>query len=113
MKKIALIIIICVAFSPAYSQVDSIALSLATRIANRLMDSLDLTENERDKILNANIELHKKKVKVRSDYSDAGELKYFIQQIENSRDSLYKLIIEPDEKFQAYLSRKRLLLQSN
>ena len=113
MKKLALLFIICLAFSPVYSQADSIAISLATRLANRIKDSLDLSENERNKILSVNLELHKRKLNVRNEYSDPGELKYFIQQIENTRDSLYKSSIDTDEKFQAYLSRKKSLLQSN
>lgn len=86
---------------------------LAAKFAERLKDSLLLTSAAQQSLYQVNLELHQQKTTARLQYSNSLDtLSRVIQQIENSRDSLYRQIIG-EEKFGAYMIRKKSLINNN
>lgn len=85
---------------------------VAHKIAKKMKDSLDLTSQQRHQVFQVNMQLHNEKTAVRSQYAGADSLGYYIQQVENKRDSLYLPVLGPD-KYQLYLQKKRNLVNNN
>lgn len=84
---------------------------VAARVADRLRDSLNLTKVQRDSVYNVHIYLHRQKKLVFESFSDdAVEGK--LQQVENSRDSLYQHILSA-QQYRQYRQKKRTLISAN
>ena len=104
MKKYITAFIFVLAFMKAGAQSQAGA-DVASRIAQRLKDSLSLTLVEQQAVYAANIKLHNEKMAVRQLFSQPDSLRRHLQLVENTRDSLYKKVIS-QERFLLYLSKK-------
>jgi hypothetical protein len=113
MKKIIALLLFLLAHTLAFSQNDSIAIKVSTKIANALKEALDLTEDQRKSLFAANMKLHEEKNLVRNKYAGSDSLRFCLQQVENKRDSLYHQIITDEEKFSLYADKKRILINAN
>src|SRR5882724_535162 len=96
------------------SDVSSPSERLAAKQADRLRDSLGLTDNQRQKVYDANISLHNSKSAAWTRYAnDRGRLQTELQTIENRRDSLYGIIFGSGDKFLLYKSKKGNIIKSD
>lgn len=110
MKKIIFVITIWLLIGKSYSQT-SAAQQLAQLFADRMRDSLQLTEQQRNAIFTTNMLLHSQKQAIRREYSDTDSLQIKTQKVESMRDSLYKKILQPDQ-YQRYKERKRFIIRN-
>jgi hypothetical protein len=85
---------------------------IANRIAQRMKDTLQLSDSQRVQIYNINMQLGQQKAAMRTQYSNADSLKKKIQLVENSRDGLYQSILSY-EKYQLYIEKKKRLVNNN
>lgn len=88
------------------------AMQVAEKIAQRMKDSLLLTDQQKDSIYSLNILLSNKKAQLRRQYTNMDSLEHHFQLVESSRDSLYRIVLG-EEKYQLYKTRKRNLVKSN
>lgn len=86
--------------------------ALAQRIAQRIKDTLNLSHDQQQALYTINMQLHNQKMEYRRQYGNNSALGTYLQQVENTRDSLYKAII-PTEKFGLYKQKKRMLVNNN
>ena len=112
MKIIVILILISTAFSiEARSQ--DYADAYATKIANRMKDSLILTEGQKGQIYTISKNLGDQKKAVWIQYAGVDSLIHQnLQQIENTRDELYRPVLG-GEKFILYRQKKKYLLNNN
>lgn len=90
----------------------SVAESLAGKIAQKMKDSLQLTEDQRVQLYNINMLLSQQKSNIRAQNPGGDSLRIKTQKIENKRDSLYGAILS-GEKYMLYLQKKRTLVNNN
>ena len=90
----------------------AVAARISEKIAQRMKDSLSLTDQQKDSIYSVNILLNYKKGQLRKQYADMDLLQLHFQQVERLRDSLYKTILG-DEKYLLYKDKKRYLISNN
>ena len=94
-----------IAQSPAATQ-------LANHIAQKMKDTLGLTEQQKSQVYNINVNLNNLKMAVRQQYTNYDSLRIKTQLVEHTRDSLYHIILlEPT--YQLYLQKKRNLVTAN
>ncbi len=87
--------------------------TMQKRMLKKIEDSLALTSLESLKIELVNKSIHAKKMAVRQTHKEQFDsLQYNIQRIENTRDSLYKLVL-PENKYSLYIQKKKVLLTNN
>jgi len=86
--------------------------TVANRMAQKMKDSLSLTDTQQQQVYQVNLQLHLLKMSRRQQYAGTDSLRYHIQRVENMRDSLYRIIIS-DEKYQLYLEKKRNIINNN
>jgi type IV pilus biogenesis protein CpaD/CtpE len=110
MKHI-LLFLLMIPFSICIVAQQSPAEQVASRIAQKMKDSLVLTETQREQVYNVNIQLSNQKQAARASATDPDELGRQLQQIENTRDGLYQPILG-EEKFMLY-KQKKMNLVSN
>lgn len=84
---------------------------LATRMADRLRDSLSLSPSQRQAIYEVNLDLHKQKMKAWEKTKDRGVLGKELQKIEDKRDKEYQKFLT-DEQYQNYRKKKRNLISA-
>ena len=84
----------------------------AEKIAQKMMDSLNLTNSQQSKIYSINMDLLQQKSEARKDLKNSNNLTRIIQNIENKRDSLYKQVL-PDQKYRTYLQKKQSLISND
>jgi hypothetical protein len=111
MKKIIIGIIVVVACLQAKAQ-SATAQAIANKMANRMKDSLVLSDAQRDSVYSINIRLHNQKMSMRTNYTGTDSLTRKIQDVENSRDSLYHLVFTTDQ-YDAYKQKKKNLITNN
>jgi hypothetical protein len=112
MQKILLIIMILLGASAAgKAQPGNAATALAAKIANKMRDSLSLTGVQRNQIYAINLQLHSQKQAVRQMAIPADSIAVKIQQVERTRDSLYKPITGP-AAYIIYKQKKRNLVSN-
>lgn len=85
--------------------------NVSDRIAQKMADSLGLTNTQRARILDINLQMQKSKADVRTKYGDVDSITKHFQRIENTRDSLYSEVI-PGNKYKMYLQKKRNLVSA-
>jgi hypothetical protein len=85
---------------------------LSTRIANKMKDSLQLSNSQRNQVFAVNMYIHNRKQIVRQMTTNTDSLRTKLQHIESGRDSMYQRIL-PVLKYQLYLQKKRNLISSN
>jgi competence transcription factor ComK len=112
MKKLIILFSTVFFFAGKINAQQSEAIELAQRIAQKMKDTLDLTEAQHSRIFQINIQLHTSKQNLRQQIVNTDTLRVRFQQVERSRDSLYRTVL-PDEKYKLYLQKKRTLVSSN
>ncbi|MBS1578290.1 MAG: hypothetical protein JST29_01465 [Bacteroidetes bacterium] len=85
---------------------------LANKIAQRMKDTLSLSDAQKTQLYNINMQLHQQKMNVRQQYQGSDYLTYNIQRVENTRDSLYRTVLA-DDKYLLYKQKKRTLVSNN
>jgi hypothetical protein len=88
------------------------AVQLAHKIADKMKDSLTLSNQQRAKIFQVNMDLFRQKDAARKKSTDRVTVGNDIQSIEKQRDSLYKLELTPGQ-YLLYMQKKRNLVSSN
>jgi hypothetical protein len=84
---------------------------LAGKMADKMKDSLSLTIAQRSQLYQINLQLTNDKLNVRKVYQQQDSLQKYMQRIENSRDSLYKSVLN-ESQFMIYKRRKIQLLNT-
>lgn len=109
-RRIFLFIFLAIASFSLKAQ--SLPEDLANHIAQKITDTLQLSDAQKDLIYTVNLQLHYQKMNMRQNYNDSDSLSYYIQQVENTRDSLYSNILPP-EVYTLYLEKKETLIKAN
>jgi len=91
---------------------NSPAVQLSNHIAQKMKDTLILSNDQKIQIYSANMQIHEWKTEVRQRYNGSDSLRYYLQRIENRRDSLYRSVLA-DEKYLLYLQKKSTLISNN
>jgi hypothetical protein len=111
-KSIIIAIFIFSGFHIARAQLSPAQL-FARKTAIKMKDSLSLTGWQQQKLYEVNMLLSGKKMNARTTYADKPDsMSYYMQKIENSRDSLYGNILTP-EQMQQYKQKKITLIANN
>jgi hypothetical protein len=87
------------------------AAQIAHHIADKMADTLGLTNQQRAKIFNINMDLHKQKDQARSRSQNRDEVGRDLQKVEGTRDSLYKGVLT-EAQYVLYLQKKRNLVSA-
>lgn len=90
----------------------STAEQIADRIAQRMKDSLSLTNQQKDSIYSINMKISDWKSSARQQYNANDSLRFYLQVIENRRDSLYKAVLD-EPNYLLYKQKKRNLVNNN
>lgn len=85
---------------------------VAHKIANKMADSLQLTNQQRAKIFAINMDLSKKKKDARKKSTDRVVVGQELQQIEGTRNAMYKTVLTA-EQYNLYLQKKQNLVNNN
>lgn len=110
MKLIITLLVFCSLSMAVKAQTDH-ATQLANKIGQKMKDSLGLTGQQKNDIVNINMNLFNQKKAARQQHP-SGEVTYYLQKIENTRDSLYRLVL-PAEKYSLYKQKKTKLVNNN
>jgi Predicted membrane protein len=110
MKPYILLLGLVLSINTIKAQDNPIAKQIAERIAQRMADSLQLTQEQKIKIYSINMQLGKEKQQLRGDKSQSANLQSRFQQIENKRDALYQGVL-PQDKYLLYIQKKQNLIR--
>ncbi len=88
------------------------SIDLANKIADKMNDSLTLSQSQRAQVFAVSIQLHNEKTTVRYQFTDRIVVGKELQRIENARDSLFKSILS-DQQYILYKQKKRSLVNNN
>lgn len=112
MKYILIAFVFIVSAMKTFAQSD-IGEQRSQNLARRMMDTLGLTTQQRDSIYAINMRIHTRKMQYWKQYanSEGDPLTYFLQITENTRDSLYKAVLTPDQMI-LYREKKRYLFKN-
>lgn len=88
------------------------AQQVANKIAQKLKDTLSLSELQHKKVLRIHHEMNEKKLLVRQQYQLRDSIASGLQRVENQRDSLYKEILSL-QQYELYQQKKRSLVSNN
>jgi len=103
-----------IAFYSSYGQANSPAHNLAQFQAQKMKDTLCISENMRQQIYIVNLDISNRKQQARIQYaSDPREMKIEIQFYENQRDSIYQTILMSPLKYQLYKNKKKNILSAH
>src|SRR5688572_30572341 len=84
----------------------------SAKVAGRMKDSLSMTQEQKIQIYNINLQIHSQKSNVWQQYNGVDSLiKIKLQEIENTRDSLYQPILN-GMQFQLFVQKKKTLLNN-
>jgi len=111
MKKLIFLttIMFCVAYAINAQQENTPAAQLAHHIANKMADTLGLSNEQRAKIFVINMELYRRKTEARGRSQNRDQVGIDLQKIESKRDSLYKAELT-EAQYLLYLQKKRILV---
>jgi hypothetical protein len=113
MKKICLVVGFCFSLVMLKAQQqEPPEAQVAHKIANKMADSLSLTNQQRAKLFAINMELSKKKKEARKKSTDRTVVGQELQQIEGTRNAMYKTVLT-EEQYGLYLQKKRNLVNNN
>jgi hypothetical protein len=110
--KILLTIAVILLITTTTNAQNSPASDLASRIAQKMKDTLDLSAQQKTQIYTINMQLHYKKMSARQQYFGTDSVRFYLQRIENTRDSLYHGVLS-EEKYLLYQDKKTNLVTSN
>lgn len=82
---------------------------LAHHIADKMADTLGLTQQQKAKVFTINMELDRRKSEARAKSSDRAVVGKELQKIENGRNALYKSVLT-EEQYTLYLQKKKQLI---
>jgi len=85
------------------------AAQLAHHIADKMTDSLHLSNQQRAKVFQINMDMHKEKTSARGKSHDRNIVGRDLQAIEKSRDERYKGVLTT-EQYTTYLAKKQNLI---
>lgn len=85
---------------------------LSAKIADKMKDTLNLTQQQRAKVFQVNMRLNNEKMEARRQYTDRTQLQTATQAIEKTRDSLYSPVLTAAQ-FELYKQKKRFLVTGN
>lgn len=85
---------------------------LSLKIAQKMKDTLSLTEQQKNQLYATNMAIHHQKMLVRQQHTITDSIRVRTQKIENTRDSLYRPILT-EPKYQLYLQKKKQLISNN
>ena len=111
MKRTFIIIILFLGISFS-AMAQSQAEIVAGKIADNMKDSLLLTTTQRSSIYAINLQLAASKADVRKNYQQVDSVRFYMQKVENKRDSLYRSVLT-EPQFLLYRKRKMVLLNNN
>jgi len=106
---IAMILLFCGHIS--FAQTNP-ATTLANKIAQKMKDTLDLSDIQKSQIYNLNLQLHDEKMSMRQQFAGSPVLREKIQTVENKRDSLYMSVLT-EPQFSLYRQKKRMLVNNH
>ncbi len=86
--------------------------NLANHIAQKMKDSLFLSEAQKNQLYTMNMQLNTLKMAARLQYKGTDSLTIKIQKIENTRDSFYSMVLS-EEQMILYRQKKRNLVSAN
>lgn len=110
LKKVMLLTLLSFSTVRLYAQFsDSTLMLRSIRISNMFRDSLRLTVQEYNRINQINFQILKQKTTIMQDTANRLQTGRNIQRVENTRDSLYQIVL-PAEKFLLYRQLKPVLL---
>jgi hypothetical protein len=115
MYKILMILFLLTTFFKAsFSQSNGQdpATRLANRIADKMRDSLSLSQKQRNDIFVITTQLQDRKKAAMTSGQDRNNIGLALQQIENTRDSLYATVLSAAQ-IQIYNQKKRNLIRNN
>ena len=110
MKLVPMLFFVFAAMSVAGQQ--NSAHQLAQKMAQKMKDSLSLTDAQKNQLYNINMQLHNQKMNIRQQYKAGDSLGYYLQRVENTRDSLYHQVLS-GEKYLLYRQKKTRLINNN
>jgi hypothetical protein len=108
MYKIISVLLIFLATANANAQ--SVG-DISKHIADKMKDSLNLSQVQRDSILSKNQQLQSMKLAARQNASPE-TLQVQLQNLEKMRDSLYRPVLT-QQQFELYRQKKRALISAN
>ena len=113
MKKIfVLASLICLGYFLKAQDDNTPAAQIAHHIANKMADTLGLTNQQRAKIFVINMDLYREKTEARGRSQNRDVVGRDLQKIEGKRDSLYKQELT-ETQYVLYLQKKRNLVSNN
>lgn len=108
MKKIILYTIVLVSYIQT-AKAQNAGEIISGKIAENMKDTLSLTNEQQQRIYQINIELLNRKKELWKTRSPKDSLRFYLQKVENERDSLYEGVI-PEDKYQFYKQKKNSLI---
>jgi threonine aldolase len=111
MKIVIILFIFSFLSAATYAQSDH-ATQLANKIAQKMKDSLGLTGQQKNSIVDISMNLHEQKSLARQQHHGSDSLRYFLQRIENTRDTLYSAVLS-QQQYLLYKQKKRNLVNNN
>jgi hypothetical protein len=112
MKKLFSLTLLVCGFVFASKAQPAPAVDLSTKIANKMKDSLNLSQQQQQQIFAVNMSLFNQKAQARTQYHVRDSVDKALQKIENNRDSLYRPILT-QQQFGLYQQKKRTLISNN
>lgn len=111
MKNILLIVfVIVVSCFKTLAQV-SPGEQIAIKVAQKMKDTLGLSDEQRQRVYDVNMQLHQNNLAVWKQHSALDSVRFYLQRIEMTRDSLYKPILTADQLL-VYRQKKGYLIGS-
>ncbi len=108
MKNISIVTILVISTLFVHAQ-ENPAKEIAGKIAQRMKDTLALSDTQKGQVYDINIRLYEQKTAMRNQYAGNTVLNAKIQAVENTRDSLYRVVLTGDQ-FILYSQKKRTLM---
>jgi uncharacterized protein YxeA len=113
MKKLLIALVIIIVAGYSASAQTSNAEVLAGKIAQKMKDTLSLTETQKGQVYTINMQLYQQKETAWQQYGQSDSLvTVHVQRIENTRDSLYKAVLTAPQ-YILYRDKKRKLVNNN
>jgi hypothetical protein len=113
MKKILINLFVLVVGNLSVNAQANNAEAFANKIAQRMKDTLALSQVQKEQVFAINKQLYQQKQAAWQQYSHTDSLITFhVQRIEDMRDSLYKAVLTNDQ-FRVYRDKKRRLINNN
>lgn len=110
MKKFFLVVS-CMLFSFLVNA-QSPEVEVSKKITQKMKDTLTLSPNQTDSVYSINMYLHFLKATIRQNYQGTDSIQLYTQQVERTRDSLYRRIFT-ENQFLLYRQKKRNLINNN